>query len=113
MEGPQQADDLAAVLRHLEPGEEFHAATKAGDAHLAVTNRRLIIASEDRVALRVDIDNVRRIQFDIERKRPATLVIVPEHPSDQPQVLAIETEELERAARTMAIIGKRLAEVEP
>src|SRR5689334_11919665 len=39
MEGPQQADDLAVVLRHLEPGEELHAATKAGDAHLAVTNR--------------------------------------------------------------------------
>lgn len=100
------------VRQVLEPGEELHATTRAREALIALTDRRLIVADEDRVALRVEIGNIRRIQFDIERQRPATLVIVPELPSDQPQVLAIEPAEYERAARTLAIIGLRLADAD-
>ena len=77
-----------------------------------MTDRRLIVAEADRVALQVEIENIRRIQFDIERRRPATLVIVPEHPSDHPQVLVIEPDEYERSARTLAIIGSRLVNEE-
>ena len=60
--------------------------------------------------LDISYDRLRRIQFDIERSRPATLVIVPESPSDEPQLLAIPPEEYERAARALAVIGERLSE---
>jgi len=94
----------------LEPGEELRATTRARDTLVALTNRRLIVGDEYRVALRVGIDNIRRIQFDIERKRPATLVVVPDDPTDHPQVLVIEPAEYERTAQTLAIIGLHLAE---
>jgi hypothetical protein len=53
---------------------------------------------------------VRRIQFDIERTRPATLVIVPEHPAQEPQVLAIPNTELSQAAAALSFIGERIAD---
>lgn len=103
------ADLHPIVLSVLEPDEELHSTARARDALIALTDRRLIVADGDRIALKVDIDNIRRIQFDIERQRPATLVIVPDRPEDEPQVLAIEPSEYERAGRTLAIIGLRLA----
>jgi hypothetical protein len=65
------------ALRLLEPDEEIHVQAQAGDSVLIVTSRRLAVGSLERLALDVPIDNIRRIQFDIERDRPATLVIVP------------------------------------
>jgi hypothetical protein len=57
-----------------------------GNGLVALTDRRLLVTDTQRVALNVAIDEIRRVQFDIERQRPATLVIVPEHPRDQPQI---------------------------
>ena len=54
-----------------------------------VTDHRLAVSNEERLALDIEIAALRRIQFDIERDRPATLVIVPDHALDEPQVLAI------------------------
>jgi len=108
--GSMDHAEIKPKIEHLlEPGEELQAAAQAREALLALTSRRLIVADGDRVALNVSIGNIRRIQFDIERHRPAALVIVPEHPADAPQVLSIEPPEYERTARTLAIIGLRLA----
>jgi hypothetical protein len=63
--------------------------------------------------LDVAIDNVRRIQFDIERGRPATLVVVPEHPADEPQVLAVPPEQYRAVADVLIVLGERLAGIEP
>ena len=112
--GQMDHADITPQIEHLlEPEEEVHAAAQAREALLALTSRRLIVTEGDRVALNVSIDNIRRIQFDIERHRPAALVIVPEHPADAPQVLSIEPPEYERTARTLAIIGLRLADGSP
>ncbi|MEZ0239266.1 MAG: hypothetical protein ACAH65_00575 [Chloroflexota bacterium] len=100
-------------LRLLEPGEELRLTARSTDAVLAVTDQRIIVADDGRVALDVPIQGVRRIQFDIERTRPATLVIVPEDASRAPQVLAIPPEEYDRAAGALALIGRRLAETSP
>ena len=62
----------------LHPDEEVRVEAAAGHSVMVVTNRRLAITSTDRVALDVSIDNLRRVQFDIERERPATLVVVPQ-----------------------------------
>ena len=81
-----------------------------GDTAIVVTDRRLVVLTGDRHSLDVPLDGVRRIQFDIERSRPATLVIVPEHPSHEPQVLAVPHQYYEEVAEALVIVGRRLAE---
>jgi hypothetical protein len=98
------------IIGALEPDEEIHVQAHAGDSVVVVTNRRLAIGSRERVALDVSIDNLRRIQFDIERDRPATLVVVPQRPDHEPQVLSVDPSEYESVAEALVVIGKRLAE---
>jgi hypothetical protein len=98
------------ALRSLEPDEEIHVQAQAGESVVVVTNRRLAVASQDRLALDVPIDNLRRVEFDIERDRPATLVVVPERPLDEPQVLVVRPAEYEAVAQALVVIGRRLAE---
>jgi hypothetical protein len=93
------------VLAALEPDEEVRAYTRSTGPVLAVTNRRVVVADERRVALAIPIEGVRRIQFDIERQRPATLVIVPEGAGDEPQVLAIPPEGYRDAAAALVAMG--------
>jgi hypothetical protein len=102
--------DVAAVL---EPGEQLRLRAAAMDAVLAVTDRRLVVAARERIALAVPFQSVRRIQFDIERDRPATLVIVPEMARDEPQVLSVPPERYAEAAAALVAIGHRLAGIEP
>lgn len=101
------------VLDALEPGEELRFSAHATDAVLAVTDRRLMVAARERLALAVPFQNVRRIQFDIERNRPATLVIVPEMSHDEPQVLSIPPDSYAEAAEALVAIGQNLARDEP
>jgi hypothetical protein len=93
------------VLSALEPGEAVRAHARSTSAVLAITDRRVVVADQHRVALAIPLDGVRRIQFDIERTRPATLVIVPEHANDEPQVLAIPPEAYQAAAETLVALG--------
>ena len=102
-------EDGDPALRLVEPGETVEVLAVAANAELLVTDRRLAVASGDRLALDIAFDGLRRIQFDIERTRPATLVIVPEKASDEPQVLAIPPERFDEITRALALIGRRLA----
>ncbi len=97
------------ILNEIARRETIHAVARVRDAHVVVTERRLAVASDDRLMLDVAISNVRRVQFDIERQRPATLVVVPEHPADEPQVLAVRPEEYRRVAEVLVVLGERLA----
>jgi len=92
----------------LEPGEQIRVTARAMDAILAVTDRRLVVAASDRIALATPLTEIRRIQFDIERSRPATLVIVPEQARDEPQVLAIAPDEYHTAAEALVALGLAL-----
>jgi hypothetical protein len=74
-----------------------------------VTDRRLTVVDSRRVALHVPHHRLRRIKFDIERDRPATLVIVPDAPTDEPQVLMVPGEDYDEVARALVVIGRRLA----
>jgi len=110
MAKPKSQPPLHPILVHvLEPDEVIHAAARAADAVLAVSDRRLLVAAGERLALSLPIAELRRIEFDIEKGRPATLVIVPESASVEPQVLAIPAEQLEAAAQALALVGERLA----
>ncbi len=97
------------VLGPIARDEVIRAAVQAGYADVVVTERRLVIASEARVMMDVEMDNVRRIQFDIERVRPATLVVVPEHSTHAPQVIAVPPEQYERVAHLLVVLGQHLA----
>jgi hypothetical protein len=100
------------VLRLVEPGERVHVVTEASGAHVLVTDRRLAVVAGERVALNVAFPQLRRIQFDIERNRPATLVIVPEEPTHEPQVLAVPPAQYDQVTTMLAAVGHRLAETE-
>jgi hypothetical protein len=108
-EGSDQPADPVA-LGFLEPDERIEVMAETPGARLLVTDRRLAVATDDRVTLDIGFDALRRIQFDIERTRPATLVIVPEHPSHEPQVLAVPPSRYDEVTRALAIIGNRLAD---
>ncbi len=105
------ANDHPAIKR-LEPGETIQVLARAASASVLVTDRRIAVAEDDRLALDVPFDGLRRIQFDIERQRPATLVIVPEHPANEPQVLAVPPEQFEEVTRALALIGARLYQLD-
>jgi hypothetical protein len=107
-EEPNQ-DPEPSLLRILQPDEELDVQARAMDGIVAVTNRRLVITSNSRVVLDVPYGDVRRIQFDIERGRPATFVVVPDDPSNPPEVLAIPASQYENAGRVLALIGERIA----
>jgi hypothetical protein len=101
-------DDHPA-LRIVQPGETVQVQAPAGDALIIVTDRRMAVANAQRLMLDVPIEGLRRIQFDIERRRPATLVIVPEEREYDPQVLAIEPSGFEAVARALVTLGHRFA----
>jgi hypothetical protein len=104
-----QPDLEPELSRVLEPGETLQATAHGTDAILAVSDRRVFIAANDRIALSIRIKELRRIQFDIEKSRPATLVVVPEAARDEPQVLAIPPDQIRRTAEALALIAERLA----
>jgi hypothetical protein len=97
------------VAEALAPDEHVQARARASDAVLAVSDRRLIVATRERIALSIGFEYLRRIQFDIERDRPATMVIVPEEAHNEPQVLAIPPAELRATAEALALVGEQLA----
>jgi hypothetical protein len=107
-ESDQQLDP-AVPRRLLDPSESVHVEARAAEAIVLVTDKRLAVATRaDRFDLDIPFDGLRRVQFDIERTRPAVLVIVPEHPADRPQVLSIPPEQYEAVGQALAVIGRRL-----
>lgn len=104
------AKDLFGNL--FQKDERIQVQADAQGAHLVVTDRRLAVVSRPaRPDLDIPFEALRRIQFDIERERPATLVIVPEHPDNHPQVLAIPPDQYAAVGQALAAIGHRLAGV--
>jgi hypothetical protein len=101
------------ILRLVGDNESIATRARLGDAEVVVTSHRLLVASPERTMLNVPIAGLRRIQFDIERQRPATLVIVPEAATDEPQVLAVSPAHYREVADALVIVGERLANMDP
>jgi hypothetical protein len=98
-----------AVPHVLRPSEEIQHAVTAGGLLLAVTTDRIAVMEDGRAVLDVSIDDLRRIQFDIKKRRPASLVIAPEHPGDPPLVQAVLPTEYPAVAAALVSIGQSLA----
>jgi hypothetical protein len=99
------------IRQVLEPDEQLQITARAFDAFVAVTDRRIAVVNDRKVLIDATFDGLRRIQFDIERDRPATLVVVPESSMQIPQVLAIPPEEFDAVTRALAVVGRQLARV--
>jgi hypothetical protein len=105
------ADALAndsAIMHLLQPGERVELRLDTPSADLRVTDRRILVTNEDFVRLDIPYGGLRRVQFDIEAGRPATLVLVPHVPTDEPQVMSVPVHSLHHAGEVLAFIGERL-----
>lgn len=96
-------------LRAIRP-QDVRAQASADGHVVIVTDDLLRVGSGDDVQLDVPIEDVRRIQFDIERDRPATLVIVPDAAWRESQVIMVEPDDYEGVAHALAILGAKMAE---
>ncbi len=95
-------------LRAIRPADIL--AQTSADGHVLVVTKKLVrVASDNHVRLDVPIENVRRIEFDIERDRPATLVIVPDRPSDAPQVMSVPPPDYVGVSHALAVLGLEMA----
>ena len=104
--------DLEAIRPILAPDEEVHVGARAADAVVVVTERRVVVAAGQHVSLDVPYHGLRRIQFDVEQRRPATLVIVPERADLAPQVLEVPADHISTVSEALGIVGSRLARLD-
>ena len=103
------ARDPAFPLPHiLQPGEVVERQALADGFLIAVTSKRIIVTDGDRPVMDISYDELRRIQFDVERDRTATLVMVPEHIRNEPRVFSVPIANLTETALTLALIGERI-----
>jgi hypothetical protein len=107
---PRAPDAGRGTLHLVRPGETLQLTARAAEAQVTITDRRLAVSVGDRAALDIPFERLRRIQFDIERRRPATLVIVPEDPADEPQMLSVPEAQYDEITAALAVIGHHLAE---
>lgn len=94
----------------LRPGEVVETQAIVEGSAIAVTQERLIVAEANKTVLDLPFDELRRIQFDIERGRDATLVIVPEHVSNWPRIVSVPVAHLRETSAVLARIGERINE---
>ena len=106
----EMAQSRLPSLVLLRDDERVEIQARAVEASIIVTDRRLLVATDDALTVDIPFDRLRRIQFDIEKARPATLVVVPEWPSDPPQVLAVPPEQYVEVAQLLGAVGLHLNE---
>jgi hypothetical protein len=97
-----------APLQAIAP-QDIRSQASADGHSLVVTDELLRVGEADRVVLDVPIADLRRIQFDIEWDRPATLVIVPHSAWRDSQVIMVEPDEYAGVCETLAVIGTKMA----
>ena len=69
-----------ALPFRLHDDERLELAARMEPELLAITDRRIVVASQYRTALDLPVVALRRVQLDIEVGRPATLVLVSHEP---------------------------------
>jgi hypothetical protein len=92
----------------VSPTERVLCLIPTDGGHLLVTEDRIATSHGDRVTMDLPIVALRRIQLDIERRRPATLVIVPDSPGTEPQVMPIPVAHYDAVSAASAHIGRVL-----
>ena len=109
-ETPNPEDRPFPLPHILRPGEVVEGQAVANGAVIAVTRERVVVVEGDKTVLDIPFSELRRIQFDIEKGRDATLVIVPEHINNWPRVVSVPVPKLHDSALVLARIGERMNE---
>jgi hypothetical protein len=73
---------------------------------------RITVSDSLGVTLDVPINELRRVQFDIEAQRPATVAFVPASSRHAPVVLAVGHETYREVADVLVLIGDHLSAAE-
>jgi hypothetical protein len=107
MQQPEQELE-PSLLAALAPGEAIRFRARATDGMIALSDRRLLVAASERLALSLPYSELRRIQFDIERGRPAALAFVPDLPHHEPVMLSIPPEEYRAVGEALIAIAQQL-----
>ena len=97
-----------ALFDALRPGERVIEVVQVDGATLILTSDRIAVGADKRVQFDVRIAGLRRIQFDIEAERPATLSIVPESAATEPSILTVMPHAYDDVARMLASLGAQL-----
>jgi hypothetical protein len=90
----------------LQPGERLRAQARGVDAHIAATDRRLVVVANENVALDVPYSELRRVQFDLERSRPATFVVVPSSQMYEARIVDIPWNEIPNVAAVLSVLSE-------
>jgi hypothetical protein len=90
-------------------GDEIRVRGHATNGDFAITDRRLLVTGPGGVRLNIPFATLRRIQFDLDFGRPATLAFVSNDPRDAAIVLNIPPEEYDAVADALMAIGTQLA----
>lgn len=97
-----------ALFDALRPGEQIVEVVQVDGATLIVTTDRVAVGADKRIQFDVRIAGLRRIQFDIEAQRPASLSIVPESAAMEPSILTVMPHAYDDVARALAYVGTQL-----
>jgi hypothetical protein len=105
--------DLARdpIVAKLSGTDTVRASVEGLDGRLIVTDQRLAVTDAQRIALNVELRKLRRIQFDIERERPATMVIVPDDPRHEAQVITVPPEQYDAVGSALAYVGRAIHDI--
>ena len=93
------------VMRRLGRDEVVRGVVNGIDGRLVLTDRRVVVTEHGVITLDVPIGNLRLVEFDLESQRPATMIIVPDHPRDPPRQLAIDPQQYDEVAAVLARLG--------
>lgn len=96
------------IAAEISGDETVRALVDGVDGRVVVTDQRLAVTDAQRIALNIELRKLRRIQFDIERERPATMVIVPDDPRHEAQVVTVPPEQFDAAGEALAYIGRTM-----
>ena len=97
-----------ALFDALRPGEQIVEVVRVDGATLILTTDRIAVGVDKRLQFDVRIAGLRRIQFDLEAQRPATLSIVPESAGTEPSILTVMPEAYDDVSRVLAHVGAQL-----
>jgi hypothetical protein len=98
-----------ALFAKLRSGEAVEIVVKVDGATLIVTSDRLAVGVDGALTFDVRIAGLRRLQFDIEPDPPATLSIVPESATKEPQILAVLPHAYDDVSRAITFVGHKMA----
>ena len=110
---PAVIDRDDPIKPHLGPDEVVRGAVDGTDGRLILTDRRVLVTENGRIALDVPIGDVRLVEFDVAQDRPAKVIIVPTSPRDAQSELDIDPQQYHEVASVLQQLGPKIQGPKP